>query len=133
MKKNGIIIVGPPDNRNAALLEHLAASGFDIFPASTVEEMAEKLDASNWRIILIDCAIDNKNTQLATRHIRECFGQSVALIMLARSNRLVERLRAWRLGADAVLNNPAHIHEIRLVVEQLCLRLAHLDMPIQVN
>lgn len=130
MTKTGVIIIGPLGSRNEALAEHLSIRGFRTCLAENPKQMAELLDTGNWNLALIDYGLAGEGAQMCVRHIREFYAQSVGIIMVMHSNRLAERLRAWRWGVDAVLNNPAHIHEVGLVAQQLSLRLVHEKMPI---
>ncbi|WP_288365976.1 response regulator [uncultured Marinobacter sp.] len=133
MNKTGIIITGQLGNRNKALAEHLEVRGFRTCLADNPKQLAELLDTGNWKLVLIDYSLPGEGAQMCARHIREYYAQSVAIIMVMHSNRLAERLRAWRWGADAVLHNPLHINEASLVAHQLSLRLLHENMPIQVS
>ena len=133
MSRTGVIITGPLGNRNQALAEHLGLLGFKTCLVDTPKQMAELLDAENWKLVLIDYGLPGEGAQICARHTRECFAQSIAMIMVMHSNRLAERLKAWRLGADAVLSNPVNIHEVSLVAQQLSLRLLHEAMPIRAS
>jgi DNA-binding response OmpR family regulator len=131
MNKTGVILIGKLGNRNKTLAEHLEIRGYKTCLAENPKQMAELLDTGNWSLALIDYSLADEGAQICVRHIREHYAQSVAIIMVMHSNRLAERLRAWRWGADAVLNNPVHMHEVGLVAHQLSLRLLHENMPIQ--
>ncbi|SFD95643.1 Response regulator receiver domain-containing protein [Marinobacter sp. DSM 26671] len=131
MKKTGVIIVGELGGRSEALAKHLVAQTFRICQVDTPKQMAELLDTREWHLALIDCALPGEGAHICTRHIRDRYAQSVAIIMAMRSNRLAERLRAWRWGADVVVANPLNIHEVRLIVRQLSFRLSQASMHTQ--
>ncbi|WP_373001125.1 response regulator transcription factor [Marinobacter sp.] len=101
--------------------------GFNAEGANNVAEMREKLQTSNWHVLILDLNLPDGDGVAVARQLRQTLGLNLGIIMVTARGQLEDRIAGLTVGADAYMVKPVNLPELKAQTDQLVARLQAAD------
>lgn len=105
------------------LVDYLQVHGYQADAADTLASMNEKLQQSQYQVVLLDLTLPDGDGLQQLTSLRAQHGLSLGIVVVSARGQPQQRASAMQQGADAYLVKPVYLPELLALLQQLQQRL----------
>ncbi len=111
-----ICLIEDHDLLREMLLAALQDEGFDVTAVSDADGLAEALAVSSFDAYVVDLNLPGEDGLSIAQRLKSVYPECFIIMATARE-RIQDRVRGYRMGADVYMTKPVHIRELAAVLD----------------